>query len=1394
MYVKWKLVLTLVLCVGVVIGEDISTDIIPLPQDNTADVEIVATETRSNSGSEAAVEEPTNNTGPSDTTNPNYAVVPPVVSDSKPAITNSETNDTNNDVVMLSPTKFLMKKGRSGRLLEYPTDYDPMTSHIAPPDSDQRGYSGVPYVLTETRLQQIRQNFMYPYYNRGGNADDEGDYQKEIQSSIPQVYKNLNFQLPFFGFRFNYTRVSLNGYLEFSDPPPNYDYPLVFPVKEWPKKNDPSFIGIFFSKCRIGNLRDGDIDQRDPGVYFRMERDLRNRQDRMGVEIRERLKWDIREGVIGSETFNPKHAIIVTWKNISFNGGFGNALYQTNTFQMILATDEVFTYAMFNYLNLDWTTHTEAGGDTRKGEGGVPAFVGFNAGNGTRSFEYKPYSQESVIRDLTQTGFANGFKGRHIFRIDENILTGTCNKDIDGANLPLMISPESGNMLGGTIVNITGPCFGLDDQVKCKFDVADEINGVVIDKNRAICIQPRLYAEGWVNLQIAIGAGVYKWKGKYYVESPAAASQKIYFKDMKVHEKSPSEIRITWEKYNLTTNENANIRISLWGYRETTIRPTFVYITDIADSLQNTGEYTIVPSQYRTKVNEFLTDIKFGFLQINLTESIKVNTYTSVQRSVEIVPVVWSRPIPLGWYFQFQWENMYGRSWPKALCDDWLRTDRYLKNFAHELPQCPCTVEQALADKGRYMPDFDCDKDSNPVCYYNNQALHCVKTGSPTLEGSEQQCCYDKNGYLMLSYDQQWGSSPRRCHNLGKMPYNEATKVPTLSQWFNDMVPKYLCCLWQEEQAVGCETLRFERRPTQDCVAYQAPGIAGIYGDPHVITFDDVEYTFNGKGEFALVKSVTQTDNLEVQGRFEQMDPNAYGEVRATQLTSIVARGNNTIAVEVRRRPLDARWRYRLDVIADNRKLFFDRPSLKFQHFQGVTIYTPTYILNQSEVIIMFDNGAGVQVMDNQGFMTARVYLPWSFINKTVGLFGNWSFNKEDDFTLPDESKAAVVDNINDMERVYNDFGSKWMVDDVLDPKRGRSLFFREFGRSSATYNNKTFKPQFLMLPEDIIPANRSIQIQRTYDICSTKMYECFYDYAMTLNRDLAHFTQNYKATIYQLKETTRQKVVSCGVLETPRFGRKSTFLFIPGTKVTYECNQDFVLVGDPRRECLADGTWNAPEYGYTECLRQQEYSSRTAMITWSIILAVLIPLILLILFAGYKVYQKIKGDSWEDNDSTKPKKLQAFNRALSPYQDEEDDDDDDYVPNPSDKSENDSGSIKKRRISYDKSYRTHEPLKGRPEVDFENKPWDPNYVPGYEDIRKPDKTPSVPVSPTNSSLYNEPYKAPTSQFDFSQNQSPDIIQTGNKPALDYGSDEYAKVKKPDKTRFSSQSSIVTDV
>ncbi|XP_033217639.1 protein mesh isoform X2 [Belonocnema kinseyi] len=1097
-----------------------------------------------------------------------------------------------------------MNGDTSGKYVRYDSDA-PDADRYAPNNDNGPAM----YVLTEERLRTIRSNFMYWYFDKGGD-NDRGDYQTDIHNSMPQIHKNFNFQLPFYGFRFNYTRLSMHGYLEFSDPPEHYTYPLVFPNKDWPKKNDPSFIGIFFSKCRIGRLRPTDIDQRSPGVYFRMERDLQSRQDQFGKEMYERVKWDVREGVVGADTFNPKHAVIVTWKNMSFAGGIDNSLYKTNTFQMVLATDEVYTYAIFNYREIQWLSHTEAGGDTTGGEGGTPAFIGFNAGNGTQSYEYKPYSQQSTLRDLVGRGWANGFPGRHIFRLDEKIMLGTCNKDIAGAHLPLVFAPESGNMLGGTVVNITGPCFEKDDKVKCRFDTEDVV-GTVIDRNRAICIQPFVKAEGYIRFAISIGSGRYDWKGQFFIEPPATATERIFFSTNAIHERDPAEIKFTWSAHNLTSNLNAAVQISLWGYRETTIAPQLEYIDILEEGTTNTGIYTITPANYRNRENFFHQDMHFGFIQINLTNP-------SQYSGLDITPVLWSKPIPLGWYFGPQWERIHGNKWPQRLCDKWIMHDRYLKNFAAEVSLCPCTLEHALNDKGRFLPDFDCDKDSNPDCYYNKGAVHCVKTGVPNIDGSEQQCCYDKAGYLMLTYDQQWGSRPHRSHNLGYLPWNEANKVPTLSNWFHDMVPMYLCCLWQEEQSVGCETFRFERRPSQDCVAYQSPAIAAVFGDPHVTTFDGLEYTFNGKGEFVLVRVNHQKDKLDIQGRFEQLPNNFYGEVRATQLTSVVARGNNSVTIEVRLRPTHAQWRYRLDVLADGRRVYFDRTSLKFQHFKGVLVYTPTYNLNQSEVVVMFDTGAGVEVIENQGFMSARVYLPWTYMNKTRGLMGNWSYDITDDFTNPD-GIIAGVSNLNNFETVHKDFAINWLLEDREDPHKGGALFTREFSKTASYYANRTFEPEWRRSPDDILPANRSDDRIRSHDLCGDN-YQCQYDYAMSLNRDLAHFTTNYYNTWKSIKEANSRRTITCGILETPRFGRKSNFYFVPGTRVTFECNQDFVLIGDQRRTCEPNGKWDLPEYGYTECLRQQEYSSRQAGVTFGIILACMVPILLIVICVAFRV------------------------------------------------------------------------------------------------------------------------------------------------------------------------------
>lgn len=69
--------------------------------------------------------------------------------------------------------------------------------------------SGPGFVIDPARLAEIRSHFLYWFFDQGGSSG-RGDHQKDIHASMPQIHKNFNFQLPFFGFRFNYTRVRYN--------------------------------------------------------------------------------------------------------------------------------------------------------------------------------------------------------------------------------------------------------------------------------------------------------------------------------------------------------------------------------------------------------------------------------------------------------------------------------------------------------------------------------------------------------------------------------------------------------------------------------------------------------------------------------------------------------------------------------------------------------------------------------------------------------------------------------------------------------------------------------------------------------------------------------------------------------------------------------------------------------------------------------------------------------------------------------------------------------------------------------------------------------------------------------------------------------------------------------
>lgn len=107
--------------------------------------------------------------------------------------------------------------------------------------------------------------------------------------------------------------------------------------------------------------------------------------------------------------------------------------------------------------------------------------------------------------------------------------------------------------------------------------------------------------------------------------------------------------------------------------------------------------------------------------------------------------------------------------------------------------------------------------------------------------------------------------------------------------------------------------------------------------------------------------------------------------------------------------------------------------------------------------------------------------------------------------------------NPNSFEQVHREFGLRWMLADRDLPGVGAALFTREFGRTASYYTNASFIPNYIREPKDFLPSNRSYDIERATELCG-ESYQCRYDYGMTLNRDLAHFTKNYYDSLINIR------------------------------------------------------------------------------------------------------------------------------------------------------------------------------------------------------------------------------------------------------------------------------------
>ncbi|XP_063411483.1 uncharacterized protein LOC134694404 [Mytilus trossulus] len=361
---------------------------------------------------------------------------------------------------------------------------------------------------------------------------------------------------------------------------------------------------------------------------------------------------------------------------------------------------------------------------------------------------------------------------------------------------------------------------------------------------------------------------------------------------------------------------------------------------------------------------------------------------------------------------------------PASQCVRWYRRNvnsvRWsLRNSRWQLSNiCPCNQGMLVFD-GRF---FVFSYHNNAVCYANYRF------------GTSRICCYH----------QRWGFLLRNSPDAGTIVTgNPFTDIVTYQS--DNAIPKENCC----EKSSNCH-LYYSVRPVGFCYRQSPFGIFFTFGDPHVDTLDGFQYTFNGWGEYTMMKIKNENVTFEIQARTDlatSKNGTELKKINATIFSGFAAKEDGNVTMQV-------------ELASD-----LERIQLNFQ------------------------------VKTRQLTLSASV--PEDFKGQVTGLMGNFDGDKTNEFVLPNRNILSSGD-VDSERKIYNNFGQLWRT------TADNSIFYYTDGKSWADYSHQDFVPIF-------IDEFDNSTLQLAYSVCGGKSDQykaCIFDYLATGDQSFADDTQ----------------------------------------------------------------------------------------------------------------------------------------------------------------------------------------------------------------------------------------------------------------------------------------------
>ncbi|XP_041471054.1 sushi domain-containing protein 2-like isoform X2 [Lytechinus variegatus] len=999
-------------------------------------------------------------------------------------------------------------------------------------------------------LAWVANSELYPFGTGNGDTTlrKENDYAERV---------TLDRAFPFGGKYHNVLYIGDNGVISFEDAiyvestdAKFRNLPIYYDADEDGVVEDPDAIFPFWA--------DVDISGDGGNLYYRVS---------TSTSTLDQATTDVRSYFRSNVNFQAQVVIVVTWDQVSFYNQAGDQ-DPRNTFQAVLIHDGQESFVLLNYGDINWVVGSLMQGDDNTGLYGSSkigiAIVGFLMSDG-EIYEVFDYDQDTLQALPTDSNVE--VDGVYAYKVDgSSIIDPVCKT---GPGAELSITPARGGMMGGERIYLYGPCWAVEQVQTCVFshggEIIQEVNATVLNTNEAYCVPDPFFLVGEVTIAVVKA-------GDELATSPSTIYSLLESgrltptitrmnSDSSNWDMTDNPLTITWQpdQESFGSSDSA-LSINVLAYREDNPGPRWETVYLITNSTADDGSHTFTP----TAQPEVTEDNAFGVIRIT-------GNANGRER------VLWSDIHPLGYLLEQSYQDD-PVLWATDKCNEWLTADDSKGPFIENLPACPCTLDQATQDVGTFVTDPACNTLSTEAnCAENEGAIYCVLSAyASRITMSGTKCCYDENNLLMHSGDTRYAGMAGRSHIRGASPYRQRNLVPELSHWSNDVIAKHFCCGWASEK----ECFEYTKvRPTTDCVAYEPPTIALSFGDPHYITMDRTNFTFNGLGEYTLLRyamSGTKTGpfDFELQGRQIKTLDSSGREVDVTQLSSVAMQdsGSDTIFVEASASSGMDVYRRGTEDNAEWQSVYFSQQT--FTDLQGCAVGVTEFQLDVEihGVVVMFkETGIGVAVNYHDGMLAVQPILPSTIDSEHLsGLLGNMDGDPSNDMEARN-SNTPLEDPTD--EEIFQ-FGQSWEIE------ADYTLFRYVSNRDHSHYHNTSFVPRM------------NVALPTLYPPCND-VYQCLFDYEVSNDDgDLALATLDAYEDFESSSENIR-KIDACPYLITPYNGTKSyssdSNKYFEGAEVSFTCGENLLMVGSSFKRCEYDMevgslVWTGSE-GDNECI-----------------------------------------------------------------------------------------------------------------------------------------------------------------------------------------------------------------